>query len=227
RELRARVLHALQFNLARAHVKSYGIDKELSHLRTALDLLDKYLVDEDLGTDDEARVLADEVRQELTTREEEARALAASGANAGSDAAAEGSTEATPAVESAGDDGGPTDRDASGEGKALTLGGYTSLGLGVASLGLMVGGMVMASKANGAYVDAGTLNDVDAERARGQLGNTLAVVGGVGAGVFLAAGVGMVIMGRKQKARASQLSTLRWSPVWSSQHLGLSVKGHF
>ncbi len=228
RALRVRVLHALQFNLARAHMKSYGIDKDLSHLRTALDLLGKYLADEDLGTDQEASALATEAREELDTREEEARALAASGQASDNDEQQGSEALLAPGEDAdnpgaSGDDRGA----ATSAGRGLLLGGYASLGLGVASLGLMAGGMVLASKSNGAYVDAGTGNDVDAERTRGELGNALAIAGGVGAGVFLATGIGMVIMGRKQKARASQMAALQWVPVWSSRQLGLSLKGHF
>ena len=229
--LRARVLHALQFNLARAHVKSYGIDKKLSHLRTALDLLDKYLADEDLGTDEEARSLAEEARVELEAREAEARALAESGA--ARESGADGPSESSPgegleATDASGDAGGAgVDGGAAPAGRGLTLGGYASLGLAGASLGLMIGGMVLASKANAAYVDAGTVNGVDAERTRGELGNVLAISGGIAAAVFTAAGVGMVIMGRKQKARASQFSGIQLSPAWSSSRVGLSVRGRF
>ena len=138
RALRVRVLHALQFNLARAHMKSYGIDKDLSHLRTALDLLGKYLADEDLGTDQEASALATEAREELDAREEEARALAASG-QASDDDEQQGS-EAQLAPGEDADNPGPSGDDrgaATSAGRGLLLGGYASLGLGVASLGLM------------------------------------------------------------------------------------------
>lgn len=233
---RARVLHALQFNLARAHMKSYGIDKELSHLRTALDLLNKYLVDEDLGTDEEARTLSEEARVELEAREVEARALAASGAarESRADGASESSSgEGLGATDASGTDGGgevgggEVDGGAAAAGRGLSLGGYASLGLAGASLGLMIGGMVLASKANAAYVDAGTVNGVDAERTRGELGNALAISGGIAAAVFTAAGVGMVMMGRKQKARASQFSMIQLSPAWSLSRVGLSVRGRF
>ena len=74
--MRLKVLHALQFNLARAHVESYEIDKDAKHLRTANDLLDKYIGnDAGLSVDKEAEALKVRV-EELLAKDEEARAAA-------------------------------------------------------------------------------------------------------------------------------------------------------
>ena len=119
----AEVLHALQFNLARAHVKSYGIDQDIRHLRIAIDLLNKYIAnDAGLETDDEAESLMAVAQSELETHESSHR-----GAHVSSGTVDE-QHERSMSSETA---------------KGLRVGGYVSLGLAGATLGLLGGGMAM------------------------------------------------------------------------------------
>ena len=210
--LRERVLHALQFNLARAHVKTYKLDQELMHLRQAVDLLENYTEDgADLGIELEADSLIAEAEAELARRDEPT---------------ASGATTAMPneaASQSSPIEGGGRAK----PGKILTLTGYGSLGMSALGLGLMVGGLVMGSNADKNDTEADTAVQLqDAER-RGKLGNTFTIAGAATAGVFAVAGVVLVVLGKRASPRAGRAARIWVSPSAGAALTGLQVGGRF
>ena len=225
--LRVRVLHALQFNLARAHVKTYKLDKDLMHLRQAVDLLENYLEDDtDLGVDDEAHALMAEAKAELERRESAApiagpAAIEAQPGGGEADDITPVEAEASPGeVEG--------DRGPAKPGKALMLAGYGSLGMSAVGLGLMVGGIVMGKSAADDHATAGTKADIDDADRRGKLGNTLFIAGAATAGVFAAAGVTLVVLGKRASRRGGRSAARIWvSPSAGSALTGLQVGGRF
>ncbi len=229
-DLRRKVLHALQFNLARAHVKTYKLDQELMHLRQAVDLLENYLEDgADLGIELEADSLIAVAKAELARRESLASAAAPQPANSGSEGAGEEAAVeevAAPAPgpgEEAGRDRGPNKA-----GKPLTVAGYTSLGMSVAGVGLMVGGIMMGKAAGDDHETAGTKTDVDDADRRGKLGNTLTIAGAAAAGVFAAAGVTLVVLGKRRSKQAGRSTARLWmSPAAGVRLTGIQLGGRF
>ena len=215
-DLRGRVLHALQFNLARAHVKTYRLDKDLLHLRQAVDLLEKYLADgAQLGIELEAEALMAQAKAELARQEEKAEETAKSAV-----APSETPTGESPGSPGAVDDGGKP-------GKALTLAGYSSIGVATVGLGLMVGGIVMGSSADKEDAAADTAAELQAAERRGKLGNALTVAGAATAGVFAAAGVTLVVLGKRGARRGGRTAGIWVSPSATATFTGLRLGGSF
>lgn len=211
--LREKVLHALQFNLARAHVKTYDIDEDVEHLRTAVDLLEKYLNEgAELGIELEADALIAKAKAELARRRQADEA-----------SKAEPQTTAEPRARI--EDPTPRDSDPTEPGRRLTLAGYASLGLAGASLGLMAGGLVMANAANKEATDANTGAAYSSMDKKGSTGNALFYAGVAGAVVFAGTGVALLLVGKKRSKRDTAIS--RWAPVLSPQHVGLQLQGNF
>jgi tetratricopeptide (TPR) repeat protein len=210
-DLRGKVLHALQFNLARAHVKTYDIDEDVEHLRTAVDLLEKYLNEgAELGIELEADALIGKAKGELKARKQ----------------AAEGGEEnPQEALVSAGTSP-PRDRGPAKAGRPLMLAGYVSLGLAGASLGIMVGGLVMANAASKEAEDATTGSLYTAADGKGSMGNALFYAGVAGAAVFAGTGAALLVLGKK-KSRSGNTARTLWSPMLSTREMGLQIKGSF
>ncbi|MEM7158755.1 MAG: hypothetical protein AAF799_38290 [Myxococcota bacterium] len=108
--------------------------------------------------------------------------------------------------------------------KGLIIGGAVGLSLGAAGLGVMAAGIGMGNGAN----DLSSLEDDDIEgrRAqfeRGRTGNTLAIAGGIAAGVFVVAGGVMLALGLKRK-RSSNVALL---PSVGPQSASLSLRARF
>ena len=230
-EVRARVLHALEFNLARAHVKTYGIDRDIQHLRVAVDLLEKHAASSaEYGVDAEAEDLLTYAQAELARPAGQSRPV--DGDDEGTSKPAE---EADPKEDrdAVAEDAAPEplddrNRPSTASGKALRISGYVALGLGAASLGLMGGGMAMAAKAKGDYEDAGTQATYDCALSRGTTGNALALTGAVAAGVFLSAGAVLLVVEKKKKpSRASRAARLRLGPQMGRDGGGVWLKGAF
>lgn len=203
-QLRANVLHALQFNLARAHMKMYGIDRDLQHVRVALDLLDKYLQDAaDLGIDPEAETLRAQAGEVLA--QAETSSAAEETVASGSDGADEGG------------DGGA---------KGMVLGGYVSLGLAAASLGVMGGGLAIGAKADGDFDTATTESGVDEARSNGKVGNAMVYAGVASAVVFGGVGAALLVLGKK-KQRGKETARIHWAPALGTTHAGVTLGGRF
>lgn len=214
--LRERVLQALRFNLARAHVKAYEIDHDVTRLRTALDLFDKYVDNgPELESELETEQLSTQVREELARL---------SGAK---EEVKEEETESSEDVEAesfTGEEG----QDEEGKAKSLRVGGYVALGLGVASLGLMGGGMAMASSAKTDYGNAGTQSAYDAALSQGKTGNVLAVSGAVAAGVLVSSGVALLVVGKRREGReGASASRIEMVPGVGVAGAGMWLRGRF
>ncbi|MCA9689027.1 MAG: hypothetical protein R3A51_02620 [Nannocystaceae bacterium] len=217
----------LLYNIATAREKAFEIDGELSQLRQAEVLLKSF--------EDNIPALYEDpkVREEELTRVRERRqTIAAKIAEAEAARAAEESEPAPEEPEEPVEEPAPPpsqeEVDAPEDdraGKALVATGAGLTVLGGVGLGIMVGGLVMGSGAN----DIADLDTTDAagrgdQFATGRLGNTLAIVGGVAGGVFVATGVALIVVGklRKGKGKATALA-----PAIGPGVLGLQLTGRF
>jgi len=199
-ELRGLVQAAIFFNLARAHVKAYALDKSAEHLLQAIDLLDKYLAQTaDLADQRDAEQLLEQARAELARVEEQQRA------------AAQRDEERRAADQSA--TAGPSK-------PGLRIGGYTLLGLGVAAGAVGITGAVLASQARDEYIAGPTRDDRDQADDKGQVANTMIVAGSVSAGVLISVGLALVLVDRKR----SRVSPTAWLSPTSA---GVAIGGRF
>jgi tetratricopeptide (TPR) repeat protein len=187
------IRNAIVFNIATARLKAYEVDKDVQHLQQAVLLLRKYLKDyTNLNADAENM---DEETEKIRQKLEELNAMIS---------AVEPEEEETPDAPFPANQGpstplgppGKKDKKISG----LTYGGIAGIALGLGGLGLMGYGMSRASTWQSRYEDfpddRGQIAD------EGNTANTMSVIGGAVGGVFLAAGVTLVVLDqvfRKQK----------------------------
>lgn len=203
-------------NLAAAHERAYAVDSEVSHLNQAKILIERYRgVLEDIYLDEiEREKELAWVSERLAKIEAELQAVAER------EAAERAANQPSPPE--------PEPRLAPGAG--LIIGGSVALGLGVGGLGVMVTGMVLGSQ-NDDVSDLPTIDlETRAERFRtGRLGNALAIAGGVGGSVLVAAGVALIVVGLKKKRAAGEHESARVmiAPDIAATRLGLGVVGRF
>ena len=216
-ERRGKALHALQFNLARAHLKMHEIDEDAQHIRTAIDLLGKYLDrGDEYGVDRDAELLLQQAEAAL-------EAVNEGGASATPEpASAEEQTPQDPSEQGSG-----ADRADTPSAKKLRVGGYVFVGLAAASLGVMGGGMAMAKKADGDFDTAGTSGPFEDAQRRGKLGNALTISGAVMAGVFAVAGVTVLVVAAKARGRAGRTARVNIAPMTGRAGTGLMLGGRF
>jgi tetratricopeptide (TPR) repeat protein len=170
-ELRGLVQAAILFNLARAHVKAYALDKSVEHLLQAIDLLDKYLAQTaDLADQRDAEQLLEQAKAELARVEQQAAAT----------------------------EPGPREDQGRRDDRKLRIAGYTLIGFGVAGGGAAIAGAVLAGQARTDYTAGPTRDDRDSAARSGQLSNALIVAGSVSAGVLIGVGVVLAVVGRKR-----------------------------
>jgi hypothetical protein len=115
-----------------------------------------------------------------------------------------------------------SDDPGSSEGRGLVVSGAILTGVGVAALGVMAGGMVMASNAND--FDSTMSYDERADQlARGRTGNALSVSGAVAGGVLAATGVALIVVGvtRRNRARTAV------APMVGRGMAGIGWQGRF
>jgi hypothetical protein len=190
-DTRKRVLAGLLFNLSRAHVEAYGVDRDVSHLRIAKDLFKKY----------QSRYgEADFASMELQAKID--KLLAEAEAEPTPASASAGSDDAT-APRSAGAVDNPPKSDGPAPGRGLIIGGITSLAVGVAGLGLLGGGAAIVASAEDDYAAGPTRDDRDAAADRGATGDTLVTSGAVVASVGLIAGAALLAVGLRRRKSAS------------------------
>ncbi len=209
-EQRVKVIHALHFNLARAHAKTYAIDQDSRHLRTAVDLLGKYLsLEPESGDREEAEMLIREAEAELEQiAERRKRARRPRRSARGNVDKAEGQP--------------PMDVPAA---RGLMVGGIVSLGVAGAGLAVMGAGLAMAQSAQN---DLGTLTtDVGAVDAKGQRANGLAIAGLVTAVVCAATGSTLVVLGRKRQRVEGAEARVSVAPWLQRGRGGVAVGGRF
>ena len=207
---RVKVIHALHFNLARAHAKTYAIDQDPRHLRTAVDLLGKYLsLEPESGDRVEAETLILEAEAELeqiAARRQRARKFRRGArGNAG-----DGVGEAVPDAPA---------------GRGLMVGGIVTLGVAGAGIAVMSAGLAMARSAQN---DLGVLTtDVAAVDAKGQRANGLAIAGLVSAVVFGATGSTLLVLGRKRQRMGDAEPRVSFTPWLQRGRGGVAVGGRF
>jgi ElaB/YqjD/DUF883 family membrane-anchored ribosome-binding protein len=112
-------------------------------------------------------------------------------------------------------------------GQGLVIGGAVMLGVGAAGLGLMVGGLVGGGSAQKAFeASVPGSDDRESIRKRGQTMNILAITGGVVGGVFLGAGVALLIIGL-QRNKAARLNRVMVLPEVGPDYAGFGLSGRF
>jgi hypothetical protein len=173
---RIKVQSAIFYNLARAHIKAYGVDNEVSHLNQAIELLNKSLAQTENPKDQaqahetiaEAQAILDGLAAEEPEPEPEP------------------DPDPEPVV------------DEPSVNKPMRIAGFALLGAGAIGGGLAGFGAAQASSAQKDY-DAGPTAAIreDAE-SKGDTANLLLISGSAAAGVFLAAGVTLVILSKKK-----------------------------
>lgn len=219
--IRTRAIHVLRFNLARAHLKSFRIDGQRTHLTTALDLLEKYLGNEAaFGVETEATALIAEVRSLL-----EENGSASSEASVQDDAENTGEAVESSSAEDSTTAGNPRRGGASPS--SLVISGYVSLGLAAAGLGTMGAGMAIAASADETYETTDDGQVLEQARTRGRLGNGLTYAGIGAAAVFGGVGAALLVIGMKKKGQGGK--TARWmgAPVLGPGQVGAAFAGRF
>lgn len=125
------------------------------------------------------------------------------------------------------------------DGRGLIAGGSVLTLVGVAGLGMLGAGLATGAKAQ---KDVNNLNPSDLDyqtqfddtEARGKLGNTLAIAGGIVGGVGLAAGIALLVIGVKKRKKYREehgsedtSASLRVLPVAGRGQAGLVFTGRF
>lgn len=210
-------------NLAAAQERAYGVDGQVSHLNQARILIERYhaALDEIYLDEVEREKELAWVDERLSKIDAELKVVA------DREAAERAAAERAAAERAAADRASVEPRRPPGQGLMIT--GSVLTGLGVAGLGVMVGGMVVGRQ-NDDISDLPT-NDLDtrADRFRmGRLGNTLAIAGGVGAGVLLGAGVALLVVGlQKRRAAGKEAAAITVAPTFGGGRVGVSLLGRF
>lgn len=220
---RARVL----LLIVDAHEAAFTVDGDLERLRRAGVLLDHYLGPLDL-LDEQGRAAAEERRVRLTATiaavEERLRAEASARALAERRARAQLIRQ---------------------KGRALSTSGAVLTSLGIAGLAVMGAGIGLGVDTDGKVgalkiskdwsstclsMDAACRDERRAELdpllARGNMGNTMMIAGGVSGGVFLITGITLLVLGSKQQREARSLAALP-IPTATASSLGLRFQGRF
>jgi len=200
----------LIFNIATAHEKAFDVDADTRELNQAKILLEQYrkLLPEIYTSTPERefeRTRVDEkletIQRKIDTADREARRRATEGSRRGEAKAANN----------------------------LIISGAVVTALGGVGVGIATAGMVMGAGAN----DLSELEDDDFNGRRdqfdrGRTGNTLAIAGGVTAGVLVPVGVALLAVGIIRKKKASEdTARVRLSPVVDPRQPGLVLTGRF
>jgi hypothetical protein len=214
----AEVRNALVYNLAAAQLKAYALDHDELRLKRARLLLETYLEREhETGAADPADV----ARVEAQMQEIDAE-LAKS--------------DAPPAPTTTGVVPPPPDEEPhvpSKRGTVMIGVGATLLVVAAGLTGGMATGIVISRRAESRLGELDTIEDED-ERpdvvARGKLGNRTAIATGVVAGLALAGGIALVVVGKrtrerdKVEARTGPRTITRIGPMLAPGLLGLSAQ---
>ncbi|KIG13076.1 hypothetical protein DB30_00541 [Enhygromyxa salina] len=212
----------LIYNLAQAHLKAFDLDKDKIHLKQALQLLQSFRSNLSLLHEDQEQLATE-------TTKVEARIAEIEGMLADLERpASEPTPVPAPTVEPA-QDGGEADEDLR-SGTPLIAAGGTVAGLG-ALLGVVgiVGGL-MASNANDiSDLAPDDLSGREDRFASGRAGNTMLIVGSVGAGVLVPTGLALVVVGvlRNKKIDRRSAALPRFVPSVSPSGGGLAISGRF
>ena len=209
----------LIYNIATAREKAFDVDNDPTQLRKAKILLGNFEqnIPALYGEGEEAD--AERARVQAKIKELDER-LAEYERAQNPDPEPEPEPEPEPQVTDGSDDDPAPDPSA----KGLIIGGAVGLSLGAAGLGVMAAGLGMGNGAN----DLSGLadDDIDGRRTqfeRGRTGNTLAIAGGIAAGVFVVTGGVLLALGLKRK-NSSNVAVL---PGVGPQGASLSLRARF
>ncbi len=219
----------LIYNVARAQQKWFDIDRDVRHLRQSKEILTRYLDDIDALYGPEE---ADSEHEKINARIADL-ALQIADWEAG---IAQREAELAERMRPKFDD--QADAREARRNKSMVGAGAALTALGLGGGTMLIIGVVMGDNAE---IDSGLLpleEDIpERERviARGQLGNGLTVGGILGATVFLAAGVPLLVVGlRAEKQRAQRRRDARLearvdvaSPIFVRGGMGIGVSGRF
>lgn len=206
---------ALTYNIATAQERAFNIDHDVTHLRQAVELMMSYqkAIPTLFGEGAEAQAEREKIQSRidaLQARIEEVEA--ADGPQT--------PTPTPPPAEETLEDAPVTDPTA----RPLIISGAVLTAVGIAGLGVMAGGLSMGNRANDLSGLSPTDFDGRQERfQRGERGNTLAYVGGIGGGVLLATGAVLLGLGIKRK-RSSSVAVAPWG---GPSVAGATLRGRF
>jgi hypothetical protein len=195
-----------------AYVRAYRADESRSHVDKAKALLDEY----EAALEAAGGALGSEIASEKAKVEDILAELAAA-------EKPEDEPEDEPDPDPV-DEGPVMVNDKPGQG--LVIGGAVMLGVGAAGLGLMIGGLVGGGSAQKAFEASTPGPDRESVRKRGQTMNILAITGGVVGGVFLGAGVALLIIGL-QRNKAARLQNVMVLPEVGPEYAGFGLSGRF
>lgn len=196
------IRHAVVYNLAAARMAQFRVDEDKSQLELAKRLLTKY--SEALDRD------AQSERAQVTGKIAEIDALLGEG-----DAEPE-STPPPVVVPPTGDDDRPPDR---ARGTGLIAGGSIAIAGGVGAMAGMAVGLAQGRAAQRGLDDPmRPAADLPGLREDAHRANRIAIACGVSAAVLVAAGVAMLVVGARKRARSSKSAA-----VW----LGSGVAWNF
>lgn len=198
-----------------AYVRAYRGDKTRGHVDKAKTLLDEY----EASLEASGGALGSEIASEKQKVEDILAELAA--AEQPED---EPDPEPDPEPDTGGDDTVFVDEK---PGRGMVIGGAVMLGVGAAGLGLMIGGLVGGGSAQKAFEASapGSTERADIQK-RGQTMNVLAITGGVVGGVFLSAGVALLIVGLKRNKDA-RLQNVMVLPEVGPDYAGVGASLRF
>ncbi len=233
-------------NVLQAHLDGYSRTrrddgtKDVSHLRSAKDVLDTYFGDFKKAYGDRAAVSAavQEKADELDAALAEAEkvvpppALDDGGDDGGDDGNDDGAED-----DGGGDGGGDGGKiivlEREDDGTGLIVGGAVSAGLSLAGFGLLAAGGVIANRAETDYTNAGTDETARSEAEdRGRTGNALTITGAIVGPVLLITGGVLIGLGIKKRndskaIREEQLRSVSVVPTAGRGFGGLVLRGRF
>ncbi len=206
---------ALLVNLARAHRRAYEIDRDVLHLRTALEINRriKRVTPPESDESAEATEAITEIEGLLTKIEEKTDEPASS----------------EPADNGEGRDRGskPAKKPAK-PGTGFIAGGAALMVVGAGGIGLMGYGLSAGAKAESDGEKLAGTSPTDAQIAAieddGKLGNTLAIVGGVVGGLGLAGGAALIGLGVKKRQLNRHVAL---APSFQRNYAGLWAEVRF
>ena len=221
----------LIYNVARAQQQWFEIDDDVEHLRRSRAILQRFFGELDELYGDQSGLERDKVEEQIANVEQAITAWEEEQARR----EAELAERMRPKFDFEADA-----REAK-RNKAMIGAGAGLTAIGLAGVGMLVTGIVLAGSATEASTDLHLADDIPMREDvifRGELGNGLLVTGSLAAGVFLTAGVPLLAAGgsaenkRKQRRAnagvddgAARIEAV--SPVWVRGGFGLGLSGRF
>ncbi len=212
----AQIKVLLIYNIATARERAFDVSQDPAELRQAKILLRNF--DDSIaslyGEGEEAEAERARVREKIAAIDEQLAALEQPDV---ADDPPEPAPTPAPVIDT-------SDTEPSPGARGLVVGGAVALSLGAASLGVMAAGLGLGSRAND--LTGLAPDDIDGRRTqfdRGRTGNTLAIVGGVGAGVLVVTGTVLLGLGLSRQHSPS----VALVPSVGPQGSGLALRGRF